>query len=125
MATRIQTVYHVSPTVDHPPPVFRSDMDYKARIAWARQLPVLTSLRPAGRPVVVCDSAGMIGGEEAVALGLPVCVFFETADGGEHVIVNEDGTRGAKLPRPAADPDDDGWAVGLVRRDQGYGPGAG
>jgi hypothetical protein len=91
--------------------------------AWARSMPVWSALSPlVSETVVVCRSDSMIWGDDAKAAGLPVAVFAGDQNGGEWFAVNEDGTRGWRATQTKVD--EESIAIALVRRDQGYGPGA-
>lgn len=122
-------IHHVEPlkTNGPAPLAFATTMDRDQRDTWARQLPVWSRFVPFHATVTVVNRAeDMIGGDEAIAAGLPLCVFASNA--GEysgqnlHFFVNEDGTRGALLTA-AGEVDEEAAALAFVRRDQGYGPG--
>ena len=125
------TVHHAEPLkIDGPKPAkFSLSMNREQATEWAMAIPVwsrFVNFKP--NTIIVCRSSKMIGGGEAEAVGLPLCVY--ACDGGEydcpnhlHIFVNEDGTRGALL---TANPvlDEEAVALAIIRRDQGYGPAA-
>jgi hypothetical protein len=138
----ITTVYDAVPAMTSGVAVqtFSHDWPPAERRRWLLASPVwprlAAALGLAGEPEHLAfrgtrsEAGDLCDADEMEAAGLPLGVYVggDEWTAGQWLAVNEDGTRGAILLGESdamrANVDPDAAALGVVRRDQGYGPGS-